>query len=602
MPPDINRFIALAMVGYRQGKMQPITMSSGASGELYRTLAQRVIQARLSEAGHQQYVVARDLSRKGVELATQSHQAAAREVFDQAAAYLREQVDSEEVRLLGQSWLEQGAAYLEARLKQWGRVRDRLQAAMAADTRLEERYDYTIFHMGRVNLVHLLLRAEARAGNAALAIDLAQQVVEYVLGQREALAFGQGWSNERLEQTPMALRHAMLARIASEVGTVLALQPLETAKTLWQRFPGWQQFDGHSLLAEIYDWGQVKQAFLRGQTNVFLSRCAPFLQRGRRETTLWYASVLDLCHCCETMRPVSTRLFQLEVAEDAEHWQELPAPLLPPLLRATLMRTRHEVSQGQSYRHHTPKRRFRAYNVGLPRTGTSSMYSLFGHYRSGNEFMERETVMQIVDWQDKKLSDAAFRAYILRRDQEGGLEMDASSFNHFYLDILAEEFPQAKFIFTIREPYTWMNSYLKLLLRWRQSLTARSTILPQWTTDYGRILFGTFTWETFASSDRLRQSLPELVDGFVRHWAEANRRIFALLPADRSLVVRTPELSSQQGAIARFIGIPRETLTTDHHTNASPDNSDLLADLVPSVFAERCALYASDVLHMMDTV
>jgi hypothetical protein len=211
--------------------------------------------------------------------------------------------------------------------------------------------------------------------------------------------------------------------------------------------------------------------------------------------------------------------------------------------------------------------------------------------------MEHETVTRLVDRHTGKLSAAAFREYVLRRDWEGGLEMDASSFNHFYLDILVQAFPRAKFLCTIREPYAWMNSYCKMLLRWRQHFVASGEEPPQWMTNYGRLLFGTFTWDAFAAPDILQSKLPELVDGFLRHWGEAHRRILALLPHERSLVIRTHELSTQLDVIAQFIGIPRESLTADHHTNTSPDDSDLLQGLDATLFAERCAQYAGDVLQ-----
>jgi hypothetical protein len=56
-------------------------------------------------------------------------------------------------------------------------------------------------------------------------------------------------------------------------------------------------------------------------------------------------------------------------------------------------------------------------------------------------------------------------------------------------------------------------------------------------------------------------------------------------------------LSSQLDAIAQFVDIPREMLTAEHHTNASPDESDLLKELNPSLFKEHCVRYAGDVLQ-----
>jgi hypothetical protein len=175
--------------------------------------------------------------------------------------------------------------------------------------------------------------------------------------------------------------------------------------------------------------------------------------------------------------------------------------------------------------------------------------------------------------------------------------MDSASFNHFYLDLLVEMFPQAKFIFTIREPYTWMNSYCKMLLRYGRLFATQGVEPPQWMTDYGRILFGTFTWEPFTSLEAFQSQLATLVDGFVRHWGEANRRIFALLPRARALVLRTHELSTQLDVLAQFMGVPRQTLSAIDRRNVNPDQSNVLQDLDSTFFQERCVLYASDVLQ-----
>ena len=55
-----------------------------------------------------------------------------------------------------------------------------------------------------------------------------------------------------------------------------------------------------------------------------------------RQTTLWYASVIDLCRCCAAVRGRATRGFVREVAEDAGRWASLPSEVLPPALRGVL--------------------------------------------------------------------------------------------------------------------------------------------------------------------------------------------------------------------------------------------------------------------------
>ena len=94
-------------------------------------------------------------------------------------------------------------------------------------------------------------------------------------------------------------------------------------------------------------------------------------------------------------------------------------------------------------------RRFQAYCVGLPKSGTSSIAGIFSGYVSCHEFMVRETVEHLIRFNRGELSDRQMRSFVRRRDTLGLLEMDSASFNGAYLDFLRDEFPSAKFIFTI---------------------------------------------------------------------------------------------------------------------------------------------------------
>lgn len=595
IPLNFNTRIARGIAAYRLGRALPVAMSEGPTGELFRSRAQALIGDRLDAREHARYVEVRDRARHAVARIDAGDPSGAREDFLDVNAGLERLEVGDECRLLCRSWIDQGEAYLDAREGAWEQARRRLARAMASDYVLESRYGYTVFHIGRVHVLHLMLRVEAGAGDPAKAIDMAQAIVEYVRGERDSLPMGEGWSRARAAAVPGDLRDAMTARISSEVGTQLALCEADAARALFQRFPAWRRFRDHHMLHEVFQWGETKQAFLDGDCARFLEHCESLLAAGRRETTLWYAAVLDLCRTCMVLRPRAGRPLLDEVARDAEGWQSLPAALLPGLLRRRLQRNREDVER-YAYRHRPPARRFHLINVGLPRCGTSSVYSLFARFRAGNEFMERETITQCVRRSRGELTDGQFIDFLRRRDLEGGLEVDSASFNHLYLDLLREEHPRARFLFLIRDPYTWTGSYIKMLRHWLGRFAERGQAPPQWMSDYGALLLEGFSWDALASPRALRDHLPVLAERFVRHWADANRRVLDLLPPDRSLVVQTDELSRRAAEIAEFCGVAPISLTTDHHTNASADRADPLAGLAAGLFDTLCVRYAADVL------
>jgi hypothetical protein len=245
----------------------------------------------------------------------------------------------------------------------------------------------------------------------------------------------------------------------------------------------------------------------------------------------------------------------------------------------------------------SPKR-IQLFTVGLPRTGSTSLSTLFANFRSGNEFMERETVSNVVARHQGAMSQQAFEDYLRRRDREGDLEMDSASFHHLYFDFLIDEFPDARFIMTVRAPYEWANSYIKMIMGWHRRFTAEGAALPQWMEDYGVMLFGDFSWSWVSSRAAVAERVEPLARAFLKHWADANRRTLALLPKQRSIVIRTETLSAQCDRLASFAGVAAAALTDQHHTNIHPDRSDLLQALGRDWVDARVREYGADVLAL----
>jgi hypothetical protein len=180
--------------------------------------------------------------------------------------------------------------------------------------------------------------------------------------------------------------------------------------------------------------------------------------------------------------------------------------------------------------------------------------------------------------------------------------MDTASFNHFYLHILVKEFPQAKFIFTIRDCYSWVNSFLRMISRWKKHFLDIGLDMPDWMLNYGRILFGEYDWNWFNSYQALQEHLDPLVEMFIKSWGNLNKRILDLLPPERSLILRTSDISRSQTKLADFIGIPAATLTEHHHINMAPDSINILEDYDREKFDELCYHYAKPVIDRLESL
>jgi len=231
------------------------------------------------------------------------------------------------------------------------------------------------------------------------------------------------------------------------------------------------------------------------------------------------------------------------------------------------------------------ERRFRAFNVGIAKSGTTSVAGIFSNYRAGHEFMFPETTKAISDYRTGVISKKEFIGFLRDRDQKGNLEMDSASFNFMYIDILAEMYPDAKFIATIRDCYSWLDSALNMFL---------VLDIPDWMIDYGSRSFGVhITREMFGSRQDLLRALPGILDGILGYWAYGMQFILDNLPEERSLVIKTEEISNSLDKTASFLGIPESTLVREKsHLFKATKKFNILHDmdlnLLKEKFEEHC--------------
>ncbi len=618
--PTTESLLAWNILAYRQGKCLPVPMPPAVGIHSQQRVVSTFLQQMISRSElHTSNTVMHLLALAG-NLRRQSLFAQSRLMLQDAARYLEDNTQAESSLLFGRARISQAAAELDFQLGDFSKVQENLSKSLEQDHVLEQEYLLVALHSYRLEQILLWIRACAAMGQTARAVELAQEAVLYLLSLKGEISLSQGWDENLAWKIPEETRSSLLAQFASLTGGILSNELQESASELFFQFYAWKLFDGHGALEEIHSWGLIKEAYLTQDWREFLTLCQPFLQSGRKQTLLWDTAVLDLCQCCKLLRPRQTQGFLEEVASNtARMWDippggyslptgiyykrifvikdfSFPAFVLPPELRRPLQDLAASPGQNTKPSAISP-RRFHAYNVGLPRSGCSSIMALFGNYRSVAEYKEQESVELITAWKDGWISQDTLRRYILHRHRVGQLEMDTASFNHFYLHILLQEFPQARFIFTIRDCYSWVNSFLKMISRWKKHFLDIGQDMPDWMLNYGRILFGKYDWTWFNSYQNLQKNLDPLVEMFIKSWADYNLRALDMLPPDRSMILRTSEISSSQERLARFVGIPADSITDQHHINIAPDSLDLLQDFDRDRFDALCFKYGQQVLE-----
>lgn len=227
---------------------------------------------------------------------------------------------------------------------------------------------------------------------------------------------------------------------------------------------------------------------------------------------------------------------------------------------------------------------FKAYCVGLAKTGTTSIAGIFNSYPSQHEYLNGKTGRMFRKYKKGKITKEKFREFVIWRDANAYCAMDSSSLNHLYVDVLAEEFPSAKFIFTIRDCYSWLDSLTNYLLSstgafWYNSLKMKGLNSVQM---------------SLVNKNELGSGIYDFIEDAIVCWESVNKRTLKQLHPGRSLIIKTNEISERLKDMSDFIGVPLKTLNRkEAHSGKARNQFNILKkvdeDFLTTMFNKYCS-------------
>lgn len=217
-------------------------------------------------------------------------------------------------------------------------------------------------------------------------------------------------------------------------------------------------------------------------------------------------------------------------------------------------------------------RRFHAYCIGANKCGTHSVASMFEkNYRSAHEESHGKLINSFLDWQAGGIEAEDFRSILLDHGRYAWLEMDSSHVHIEYVDQLVDLFPQAKFILTIRDCYSWVDSFFNQVLNYEP----RDYWLRLHAWRYGKM-----DLECLLEEKVLIDHGFHPLKNYFAAWAAHNQRALECVPSERLLIIRTTELSSSADRIAHFLEIPSSMIDIQKsHQFKAPKRHNLLAQV-----------------------
>jgi hypothetical protein len=229
--------------------------------------------------------------------------------------------------------------------------------------------------------------------------------------------------------------------------------------------------------------------------------------------------------------------------------------------------------------------------VGAPKTGTVSLAGLFAEYRSAHE-PHLDGTLELIKAQCT-LSD--LRRAIRKRDRQWRLECEVGFFLVHVSEALVSEFPDAKFICTVRPPKPWLRSIINLCINHpREELTEGYLQLR----DY---CFGAIP-ETYSPQEQILSQFDlHSLDGYLSYWANHYRTVLGKIPKGRCLFLRTKNLSDVVEQIADFVEVKESSLQTDEsHAHRTSKKHGILDEIEGSYLREKIDSHCGTVIDRLD--
>ena len=330
MPDIYDELLQETFLSYQQGCAKNHHISPQISGDIFSEKLQTLTSINLplyDQLLLRRYDNARE---QGLIAARRRQLAVAQQLLEEARTPLEMDKLSNEGKLLHQSFLEQSEAYLDYRQNNFEQVYHRTDAALALDVVLQSEYGYDILLMHRIQLLHNLVRTEARRMNFEKAIILASELLNYLDGNLESLSTPHPWGSEALAKQPQELICAMFAQIASEIALILTAQSRNNVHHLLKIVAKYMHLSAnncHLCHPRAHSWFLLKQAIAQNNIDSFLQRATIFLAEGIADTPLlWYSTILDWLDLCSRLGRVN---LSQEIAADAVISNYFPRQMIP---------------------------------------------------------------------------------------------------------------------------------------------------------------------------------------------------------------------------------------------------------------------------------
>lgn len=271
----------------------------------------------------------------------------------------------------------------------------------------------------------------------------------------------------------------------------------------------------------------------------------------------------------------------------------VPASMMKPIDRIA------RLSFPTAIRNKLQPRKFRAFSIGLPKSGTTSIAEIFSvNYRSAHEPNPAEILEKLLAARKSRDGVIELRNYYENlHDCLCWLEMESSWHRGLFPEITYSLYPTARYVLTIRDCYSWADSLLNnAIIRCpkgtQNRFSTRSTGL------FLKVMFGKGPFTYAPEEHVLEEANIFPLDNLFQFWAQGNQRIIDTINPSKLLILRTQEISNSLTKLAHFIGVPESSLSMDRsHARKAAKYNKVLSKIDPNFVEEKAELHCNDLMN-----
>ena len=250
-------------------------------------------------------------------------------------------------------------------------------------------------------------------------------------------------------------------------------------------------------------------------------------------------------------------------------------------------------------------RHFHAFCIGTLKSGTHSIASIFdSRYRVSHEMLTDYINLFIIDENAGLDIKKKVTNFYKLRDNYLWLELESSYFNYYFIDVLNKEFKDLKYIITIRDPYSWLDSWINHTINRPES---KGSI-------WEKALYSIFSPDKYEYGEeeelfRNRGLFP--LTSYLNYWANHNKKVLDNTSNMNRIIIKTDQISSSTEKIANFLEIPEQHIKMNNshqfkavkkHEILRSLNSDYLDSLINSICGELVRDYFPDIYNHREKV